>query len=157
LIYTNGHYQIINNGSVVKEFGTNKSFKMKFTVECPIMYPKQHQTVGTMLSDRYWRFKVNRAYKYNIVKPDNLITVEVDGKFLIYDKFTGELGYKRDFVPLSKLSILEMFEWFYNFDIDKYGPLKFGYLKRLMIERGLLDEIDIPLQDYNIDFEECIL
>jgi hypothetical protein len=170
LIYQNGLYRLVNNGKVIKEFGEDKTYKMKFTVENPFFVPDHMKRLADcFISPKYkfWRLLPKPKYKFKINAPDFIDIQLPDGSFMIYDKSTGDYGRHRDFMsivffdtsvplpgyaPKKRISDLDLMDWFYNFDFDSYSPVKFGAIKKEMIDRGLLDYEPIDLTDYT-DFD----
>jgi len=157
LIYENGLYKIVNNGRVVKQFGENKTFKMRFVEECPLTLPKFNRHLSKSLLSPYfkfWKLLPKRKYKYKINAPDFIDIVLPDNSVMVYDTKSGKYGRHRDFknivsynpnvplpghVPKNRISDLDLMDWFYNYDFDRDGLLKFAVIKREMIDRGLLE------------------
>ena len=156
LLYENGYYKLINSGYTIKEFGVNKIYKMKFTQYNPKRvlpkFEKYEKCILHKINLVFWKFvPKSKRYVYKIEDRENFIEVqfeEYDQVNLYIDKTTGEIGLKRDFVPVTKLTGLELYNWYHDFDFDKYHIKKYGLIRRELIERGLLDESDISLNEF---------
>jgi len=157
IIFNNGHYQLINDGSVVQEFGENKIFGYKFTVDCPIKYPFV-PNIPTSLIDKFWLFRRKKKYVYSIEDLDPFIEIQFEDNettlIMTLDTRTMETNFKHDLLPVNQLSYIELYYLYENFDFEKDNPAKFGLVKNRLIEIGLLDEDLVNLNDYNFNFVE---
>ena len=152
IYYENGYYRLKVNDLVIKEFGKNKIYKKKFTTQCPIKYPRV-PNIPICLTSRFWRLAPKKKYTYQI-RENTFIEVDIDGQQYYYDKQNKEYGLKKLFFPISQLTLLTLYEWYLNFDIEKENLMKYGLIKRELISRGLIkNELDIPLQEYNTNFD----
>ncbi len=174
LHYKNGLYQIINNGRLIKEFGYDRTKKIKFFVELPYRVPLPLQNHASSILSRlykFWRLLPKPKYKYKI-KQKEIIDIELpNGSFMLYDLNTGKYGNRFDFmdtfyspssvplpgaVPKKRYSDLDLFDLFYNYDFDRYGLKRFATLKKEMISRGLLEFEDVRYEDYTTDFNDWL-
>jgi len=151
-LFNNGLYQYYVDGKLIKEFGECKTYKMKFTSKYPyFIEPKNLQYSIHIDSYRYFKFIPKKKYIYHIEK-NNLIPVMVNGIEKYYDLKTHNLDYKYRFLSIDRIPSSLLYQWYKSFDFDKYNPCKYGFIKRTLIQRKVIDEIDnFKLDDFYID------
>jgi len=154
-LYKNGLYQYYVDGKLLKEFGEDKTKKIRFSVEYPYFQTPKNLTCKIHRdSYRFFRFVPKPRYKYHI-KSSPFIPVVVDESIhMHYHIHKGILDFKYRFFPISKIKTSLLYTWYKNFDFDKYHPAKYGLIKRELILRGYLKEsLDFKLDDFNTNFD----
>jgi len=177
-VYKNGLYQYYVGDSLLKQFGQDKSKKIKFTVEfpyCDNLFYKNHKHIIHRHHFSFWRLVPKPKYKYRIYNAKvhhyfndvpkyeytnhldkTLIPVlfdDIDDNIpLYYNPQDSKIDYYDRFLPVGKISTTSLHSWYINFDFDKYSGYKFALIKRELIKRGVLDEIDdFRIDDFNVD------
>ncbi len=151
IIFQNGYYKLMSNGKVIKEFGQNKIFGYKFTVDCPVRYPFVPD-IPLALTDRFWLLRRRKKYVYYIVPTYDIETkVEYRTMQLLRKERKRSLMVFDDDLPVSKMTFFDLFDLYQHFDFDIENPAKFALVQNRLVDLGLLDEEKVNLNDFNAD------
>ncbi|MDD2640960.1 MAG: replication endonuclease [Arcobacteraceae bacterium] len=136
LIGDNGLYLVMNCGRIVRQYGEKKEY-----IPVPHKINQKYQYVRDIIySDGTSFFSDGFAPKYT------------NYAFFSFLDFTyDDLRFDR-IIPVSRLSNFALFNEYENFDFDLQNPKRFALVHNELVERGLINDFFVSLNDYNEDF-----
>jgi len=162
IIGDNGLFILENNGKIISTYGSKqyhiKKYRLRFlnfSIHKYSSYLKIPPAQFNIMAI-YEIWTPPKNYSFYISRSFD------DGTFFVYggnDDFyleCSDIEYVEYEVqkPITKLSNLELFEQYQDFDFDICFPARYAVIYNEMIDRGLLSDNYTNLNDYNASFDD---
>jgi hypothetical protein len=152
----NGLFILENNGKLISIYGTKQHHVKKYRLRSLSFSSIEPKDFNIMAIYEIWI--PPKDYSFYISKSFD------DGTFFVYggnDDFFLECSDIEHIEyevkkPISRLSDVELFDQYHDFDFDICFPARYAVIHNEMIDRGLLSEDYTRANDYNVSFNDDV-